>query len=465
MTEGLSKAIDNFNHLPAIYFNAKLPDAPAIKEAASVIAQTFLTIGEPAIFDLNRSQQAIWSYLETDSLHQLKGRELKDLPWCLFGGERPLASDSGFLQALEVIIRQKGNRSFMKSLMINYLKHFSSGSEETRRLAKIIHKYRHLLSVQWVGLCNKFGLLEPEVAARKIATIAMQTTEPSPLQHLRNAGFPEMVLYTGSVEKAFLFALHSFKDSFAILKDKDAHDYLDKILLWAQPHGDLAYKNQKHELINALLEPWQEKNPGPELQKKIQSFLLQHFNDPRINRSKWFGASENSQLVIKKWLTRVALKEFINVVSQTANQDWVYRRNFWEAYLNRAVIDEAWVAFAPQALSLARHAFENNTGFAQLLTASGNIQHNHSALIMKIGGLTIVDWSHTPGGCRIWREGNLKAPKLYEPKYNKKDLQKVQNASSDFNTSHANSAGKHWQNKVARYIAEHTGIRVMRSEY
>ena len=139
---------------------------------------------------------------------------------------------------------------------------------------------------------------------------------------------------------------------------------------------------------------------------------------------------------------------------------WRYRRAFWSAYHKKGVIDEAWVLFGPQARRFAIPAFEEKSGsFGRLETGQG-VLSNHSVLLLKIGKLTIADWSHA-GKCYVWNQGNPAAPKMYEPRYSRPD---VVTGSDNDGEAHTSSETLNWQKKIREYIRRRTGISITEVE-
>ena len=90
----------------------------------------------------------------------------------------------------------------------------------------------------------------------------------------------------------------------------------------------------------------------------------------------------------------------------------------------------------------------SEAGYASLNTGY-NVQQNHSAIIMRIGGLTITEWSHS-GKFRAWRSDARRFPKFYKSAYSRSDL--VQDA--EFEIAHYSG----WQSRIADLIYYQTGV-------
>lgn len=90
----------------------------------------------------------------------------------------------------------------------------------------------------------------------------------------------------------------------------------------------------------------------------------------------------------------------------------------------------------------------SETGYASLKPGY-NVKKNHSAIIMRIGQLTITEWSHS-GSFRAWLPDAKRCPELYKSVYSRSDL--VENAT--FERTHQGG----WQSRFADLIDDQTGV-------
>jgi hypothetical protein len=166
--------------------------------------------------------------------------------------------------------------------------------------------------------------------------------------------------------------------------------------------------------------------------------------------------------VIRQWLVEDTLQDFFKLLSHVARNDpmadrhWAYRKRFWQAYLRKGFISEAWVALGPNAYQAASEFLGANKSLYASLRAADS---KHSSLIMKIGDLVITEWSHS-GSYRAWHEFN-NPPKFYRSQYTRNDLIKA----PDFEGRHDGSQTGGWQKKLSDIIQDNTALRVSRSEY
>ncbi|WP_227657754.1 EH signature domain-containing protein, partial [Candidatus Magnetaquicoccus inordinatus] len=175
---------------------------------------------------------------------------------------------------------------------------------------------------------------------------------------------------------------------------------------------------------------------------------------------RWLDVDEKAQRVMRRWLTRASLEQFLDVVDLTAQSHmWAARRKFWSAYYEHKFMLEAWVAFARDGSNFAKRlaAEKENPAIGSFgVLASGGVLKNHAVLIMQIGDLVVADWSHN-GKCHIWLPGNENVPKLYRHTYHRDELVN----GSDFNKVHNGD----WQNDVHAFIRRYTGITITTRRY
>jgi hypothetical protein len=148
-------------------------------------------------------------------------------------------------------------------------------------------------------------------------------------------------------------------------------------------------------------------------------------------------------------LVRSTLRDFTKVIDATADaRHWNERRPFWLGYYEMGAIEDAWVAFGPKAISRAGR-FEHT--YARLDNASDTA---HSALILRIRDLIIVEWSHN-GRCSFFpRVGKSWTPELYAPRYNFLVLHRESDATGDY-LPHMLS----WQYRFANRIYRDTRVQ------
>lgn len=214
----------------------------------------------------------------------------------------------------------------------------------------------------------------------------------------------------------------------------------------------------------ALIAPWAEARPPKEHQDRITKLLVARIGDPRLHQARWEAIAaemldpQAARLVamIRRWLTERSVRQFFSVVGATTNdpKQWAAREEFWLAYLDAGMIDDAWFALGRQADALVDGAFASGEQHGEI-TGSG-ADPSHSALIMSIGDVRIAEWSHN-GSCRFWSSSDRQAPDLYKRQYFGMQL-RAMNGGRGFEERFAaipHASG--WQTKFAGFLEHFTG--------
>lgn len=279
---------------------------------------------------------------------------------------------------------------------------------------------------------------------------------------LEEAGIRGICRFGGMEEAAFGASLCLMQQSLEDRPASESRPQMERVLAWYDKAiaegGTLAFQAQRPLLAKALLLPWQERAPDDALRERVTEFLLKHFKDPRIHPQNWLKVPDEATGVLRRWLTRIALEQFFEVVDQVAERGhWMFRRPFWTSYDRQNVIDDAWILFGPRARLWAKSLLSDLTGY-------GVIERprlpNHCILLLRIGGLTVAEVSHS-GKCRVWKDGNANAPKLYEKSYRVWDLER----SPDLEQVHMGSHDFSWQRSTATFIQINTGITFNSNEW
>jgi hypothetical protein len=213
------------------------------------------------------------------------------------------------------------------------------------------------------------------------------------------------------------------------------------------------------EFVCAMLLPWRTADPPEEHRRKISDALVAYAGDPRSRgRASWSLVEDDVQAIFRSWLARATVLQFLDVVGEVARDDqWRYRRAFWTSYLHDRLIEDAWVAFGSRATPYARRMQdrlgERGRLYGSVEPGTGR-SPDQSALLVRIGDLLIVDWSHN-GRYNVWRPGQGGRPRLYEDRYNASDLD-----AAPLRESHTGSPGYHWQQRLAEIIRRDTKATV-----
>ena len=249
-------------------------------------------------------------------------------------------------------------------------------------------------------------------------------------------------------------------------------EVLDKFTDWfVLEQGEFRFPERKAEFINNLLEPFSKSDSFEGAKKKIFPFLMDNFGDPRINKGHWEGGSAIALQVMQRWLVKSTLEDFFRLLKHVSGNDpeaermWKDRQMFWIAYIKKNAISEAWVVLGRKARHVAESSFSDFDGQYGNLQ-SGNVAPLHSALLMRIDSLVIVEWSHN-GKCHMWMETDNNKPSFYKSRYTRNELRnEIPNSSKESPPFiHVKSNHPLWQIRIRNYIRKITGIDVPNRQF
>jgi hypothetical protein len=331
-----------------------------------------------------------------------------------------------------------------------------------RRLAKLVGPWPWRETDQWPARAKTYFLFEPTKAPELISR-AIFGSDEAPRAVLANAGLDtEGRRRGGMAEAAFLLACRSIgaRRGPAVVPPQL------RLIEWADVGSDnLSFPRAWPDFAGALFLPWRGEEPPAAHKQRLTDTALGCAGDPRVKEARWRPVKEaNAEAydVILRWLTKASVEQFFDIVSETMTDRpdmWEERRRFWTAYLNADLISEAWVVFGPEGAWRAQQAAKRSGDqglslFGRLGTGGGKTSE-HAALIMRVGDLTVVEWSHN-GSWNIWTRSDPRRPKLFRHNdrglvdYDPTDLMK------------APTTGRHsgdWTWRVKEIIRRETGLR------
>jgi hypothetical protein len=396
-----------------------------------------------------------------NALPDLTRRELKGLPWVAFypADSTPdtwLAAQSPFWGAFQRVLDGGRPAAAVAALLQAFLLYYPRGLHTYGSVARLLDVWLDSTELRrlrrWKERCRNFGLTKAD-GYIMLATSVVR--DPRPVQEIVSAAGLDGLLGASRFLRDVQHCLEEYLKKY-LPTEHGTLSLLDRILALAEVEGKLRFETRSREMAAALLLPFRERDPNPEVQARIQDFLLRHLGDIRIQVFRWQGVDPEAKEVLLRWLVRGTLEDFFRVVEATAlDRHWRDRRDFWKRYIDQHMVSEAWVAFGPQAADIARarlgkHALSSGRLLQGHGSGYGGVQLNHSVLILRIAGLVVVEWSHM-GTCRIWRQSNRYCPHPYRPEYTRPNL--VENA--DFEQRHIG----HWRDKVEDWIRAETGLR------
>lgn len=310
---------------------------------------------------------------------------------------------------------------------------------------------------KWADRHERFGLFSTD----GIQTFAERTVEAALTnerrldRHFEDAGLVGLSLSSRFLEMASALALKRVE---ARLRQEPAQgeSELDRLLsIPIGRDGSWRFPQQRALVATTLLRPFVRSDPPEGLLLKIEQFLNHHFKDPRIHPAHWSGVDDSCVAVMKRWLAGKSFDLFFEILARTADRKdhWRERRKFWESYLQRGFIQEAWIILGEDAQRFSQKAVRHQHLAFGALQAGDGAQKSHSVLLMRVGGpqgeAVVTEWSHN-GMCRLWYRGKQSQPAFYKPRYGRYDL--IRQPSSEI------SHHLRWQGRLSTELLRHTGI-------
>lgn len=419
----------------------------------------------PKDFNPKTAYNEIVALHAAGALDQISPRSLRQAPWVLFYDmpRKPtLGQDPQIAKAVLRLFAVRGRPSLALATLHCFLREYPQEWATFDVLRSGIDKLLELKPdrrVRTLERVRRNFLLEKNGAARLAKVVLLGESDIA-------AGMAEAKL-TGELETG-RFAQAFFSEMCQQVRkelkaERLTYADLSRFLVYAAKGEELRFPDMRAELANSLLEPLDVSAPPAGIQGAVQAFLLQHLRDPRLARERWIGVSEVAKSVILRWLVGATLDDFFHVLDRTApgtegGRRWTYRKAFWGAYNKKRLISDAWIALGPSAKDLVRRGGASDVlryGALEGATASDCL------LILRVGNLTIAEWSHM-GSCRIWRAMNKTKPDMYRYRYTKSA---IVNSSPDETVRHGGAQSGHWQLALATYIRHHTGAEVRASDY
>ncbi|MDP1598723.1 EH signature domain-containing protein [Phenylobacterium sp.] len=366
---------------------------------------------------------------------------------------------------IEEVVRLQRRAAYL-ALIDAYLDGFAIDDPDVSRLAAALaatgRNWPWRSTDFWPQRVKIFRLFEPTEAPARLAAAVLNSEAP-PRAILDSAGLHSEGRRKGGLAEA---AFRTACVQAASKVGRPAVSMQERIVAWAQDGGGaLAFPRAWPDFTAALFMPWRRDDPSASHRSLLIEAAVGYGGDPRVNESRWRPVRQSvgdAYDVIVRWLTKASVEQFFDIVSETMTDRpdmWEQRRKFWTAYLKADMISAAWVAFgadgALRASQAARRSSDSGLSMFGRLSSGGGRSSEHAALIMRIGDLTVVEWSHN-GRWNIWRRSDSGAPGLFRhnsrglPDYAPPDLM-----NAPMNGTHQGS----WEWKLAETIRQETGLR------
>lgn len=326
-------------------------------------------------------------------------------------------------------IEANDSRTFLAAMMSIYLGSYEPGAIHTVALAQSLLKVRQRLDTRSRLLVDEVpDVLDPRKGAEALASVMVQMDDPW-------LGLRNLHLLSPHAPGMMDFAHIAFVNRVAPKLDQPAE--IDRLLRWLKPDGHEPRASGAGEAIEALLKPWRDRDPSPQLQHDLITRIVGYYGDPRVRgrAGAWSAVSDELLAILLRWLTGANIRFFLEIVSAVEESHmWAPRERFWLSLYNQRRIDAAWVAFSDAGAALARRKAGNRTiPFGRQI--AGGSRSATCLLILKIGRKILIEGSSNYK-IHVFDESNPRAPKLYQPSYDCDAIRRVPGAQTKMHLGH-----------------------------
>lgn len=440
---------------------ARLPTEPLILRLAHDLPEG--TAGLRPAKDYDQISVRLAAALRRgESLRRLQAR---DGAWCLWGTKVAIAEHPDLLQPLLAQLRSLRHKGASRALALSYLINFQADGPGFSPVAAALRELVPDMAKPFEELHRELQIFDESEGPKRIGNASFKWRKP-PRAILEEHGMKmEQVLTGGYVEPCTRRVLELAAGD----KRLPALERLEFIRLISVKEGTrrLNFPVHKDLVANALLLPYRDRDVDKAIKDQTLDFLvsLESLGDPRAKRGNWANAPGARDVAIA-WLTEQSLRQFLDVVGAVnPNENWPYRRRFWEAMHANDVITGAWVVLDGAGVGEARRRFGRNASFGQFQAGSG-VQPGQAVLLLKIGRGICAEWSFA-GQCRFWVDAEHSgAPTLYQSTYDADFLRTGRSYDPIVEIRHNPHTGTNaWQHKAARQITAMTGKRLSARDY
>lgn len=482
LTDRMHRWVSPFDQYQMEEGSGSLPDQlrVALQEVEAMFSGLTPPSG-PTVFDKVQVYEFVKDrYLDRQSLEGIKLRELKCFPWLMFDEHYPdpetgtgsIAMNRGLLDAYLHEVRQRFSCSIrmvlVQVLLFAYPKELPIYDFLVGQAGQLLVVSESLRCQRYARILDEYRLLKADGPARYWEKLVAFNGRVDSL--LDDTGFTGIMFNARFMYDMFTAALTDISDTLRASGDAERmlHRLFDLIESDAGGgKGGGLFQLHRTKIAESLLLPVDKARYSDAEQAYVQKKILGYFGDPRLSRKNWSGVSKQAEGVMRAWMTRATLEMFFEILQRLAHnislEHWTARKAFWTAYLNRGVIDDAWVVMSSELIGRANR-FEGFERSGVGMHSGYGRTPDHAALLLKIGSLHIVEWNYN-GACHLVGSNSKFAPEFYKDRY---DAQSLIDYPALIEGTKIQSRYTHqgdWQPRFARAIHMLTGIGINRNEY
>jgi hypothetical protein len=386
---------------------------------------------------------------------RLTSRELRSLPYCIFESEFQDYNPT----FTERVLERFGNKSnFWRRLFRAWVFHYTPNTRLGEFVSQCLKRNRRYLLASQVRLIDLLGICDGELSRERIFEQLIEKNDDDLAYKIGlkgGVGTTKLAVAALNALADYLGAQENSEEQIARFielssRDKEVHRSLSAAVMVGVIRG-----GDKLDLDSAM-------------SKKCRELVEANYPDPSVDKNKWPSvpemlggekARDECIEIVRRWRVFQSINLFFKVIGETTTDPEVKhhfprRKDFWLSYFKQNAVSEAWILLGSKADKYMSRL--KNRGDAEIQSLSyaqlGGARYDQSVLLLKVGSLTVMEWSHS-GACRVWQSNSKLAPKLYQERYMRQALI----SESEDRITHDHHGN--WQAKLHRIIRDKGGVR------
>jgi hypothetical protein len=412
-----------------------------------------------------------------DGAVNLPSQTLRMTPLVLWNGEPQAASFPGLL---EVFLRAAQMRPrWLRDLIEAWLRDFAPDRilllEAGFAIAGLLAETKHPRLTAWRHAHERLSLFDANEGPRRVGHVLFHGPDEV-TTILSGIGMDDPLRANGGFFRAAMAEIvRSLPKALRAPSGREAWSRAAELLEVRQTQRDrfgrevtvpaLRFAELAGSIARACLDPWLCGEAATVPQEEIKGFLLRVLGDPRVEKRPWQDVGEEATGLMRAWLAKASLEAFLSLISQDNNAaQWRNRQKFWRACLAKMPSAEVWVVLGPGLAGQAKALRDLAGGFGEMDGTGANEQ---GVLLMKMGNLILCEWSNV-GPLRAWDIGAPTCPKLYNRKYDSRQLAASSLAFPQQPPSHRGRGLWHqgpWQERAAALLLDRVDLRLVPKDY
>lgn len=351
---------------------------------------------------------------------------------------------------------------FWSKLFRSWVFHYNLETRQGDLVRRSLRRNRSRLANRWIKIDETFDVLADRPNSKTVSRKILDKEISSEL--LSDIKFSDGVI-GGKLSGAVLLGLAQFCMKTPLT---DAHlKVLTELLC---PLGRIHISLKGIALVSLIFALKDRENQS-EIYLMAKELVETNYQDPRMYFHTWpeipekLGGQATQQIcaeTVKKWHVYQSILLFFKLIGEVVedvahDHQFPQREKFWIDYFKQDKVSEAWVILGSKGVAAAtKYQLSGDPDFATLNWAKlSSAKSDQCALLIKIGDITIVEWSHS-GACRLWKSNDPNAPKFSNDKYNSAELRAPVAVDND---RVVHDAPGRWKQKITQRINSYSGFR------